>query len=52
MRFKDNDNINTGYDKIKHLVAVDDDIFAFFIVESSQVNDLYIANTRRLIHLL
>jgi hypothetical protein len=38
---KDND---TNYDKIKHLVEVDDDILAVFIVESSQIRDLYIAN--------
>jgi hypothetical protein len=37
---KDSDN---NYDKIKHLVEVDDDILAVFIVESSQIRDLYIA---------
>ena len=35
---------DTNYDKIKHLVEVDDDILAVFIVESSQIRDLYIAN--------
>jgi hypothetical protein len=37
---KDSDN---SYDKIKHLVEVDDDILAVFIVESSQIRELYIA---------
>ena len=37
---KDSDN---NYDKIKHLVEVDDDILAVFIVVSSQIRDLYIA---------
>ncbi len=41
---KDNGNGNNGnYDKIKHLVEVDDDILAVFIVMSSQIRDLYIA---------
>jgi len=43
---KDNNNNNNGngnYDKIKHLVEVDDDILAVFIVMSSQIRDLYIA---------
>jgi hypothetical protein len=31
------------YDKIKHLVEVDDDILAVFIVMSSQIKELYIA---------
>ena len=35
---------DTKYDKIRHLVEVDDDILAVFIVESSQIRDLYIAN--------
>ncbi len=35
---------DTKYDKIRHLVEVDDDILAVFIVESSQIQDLYIAN--------
>ena len=37
---KDSDN---NYDKIKHLVEVDDDILAVFIVMSSQIRNLYIA---------
>ena len=37
------DNKNGNCDKIKHLVEVDDDILAVFIVISSQVRDLYIA---------
>jgi hypothetical protein len=35
---------DTKYDKIRHLVEVDDDILAVFIGESSQIRDLYIAN--------
>ena len=35
---------DANYDKVKHLVEVDDDILAVFIVESSQIRDLYIAN--------
>ncbi len=38
---KEND---ANYDKIKHLVEVDDDILAVFVVESSHIQDLYIAN--------
>ena len=34
---------DAGYDKVKHLVEVDDDILAVFIVESGQIRDLYIA---------
>ncbi len=33
LKLKDNGDRNTGYDKVKHLVRVDDDIFAVFIVE-------------------
>ena len=49
---KDILNMNKGnnYDKIKHLVEVDDDILAVFIVMSSQIKELYIAknsNIRR-----
>ena len=42
---KDILNMNKGnnYDKIKHLVEVDDDILAVFIVMSSQIKELYIA---------
>ncbi len=36
-------NKGGSYDKIKHLVEVDDDILAVFIVVSSQIRDLYIA---------
>ena len=43
---KDN-NKNGSYDKIKHLVEVDDDILAVFIVMSSQIRDLYIAKGAR-----
>jgi hypothetical protein len=32
-----------NYDKIRHLVEVDDDILAVFIVVSSQIKELYIA---------
>jgi hypothetical protein len=38
---------NGNYDKIKHLVEVDDDILAVFIVMSSQIRDLYIAKGAR-----
>ncbi len=43
-------NKGNNYDKIKHLVEVDDDILAVFIVMSSQIKELYIAknsNIRR-----
>ena len=42
---KDILNINKGnnFDKIKHLVEVNDDILAVFIVMSSQIKELYIA---------
>jgi len=36
-------NIDNNYNKIKHLVEVDDDILAVFIVMSSQIKELYIA---------
>jgi len=42
---KDSD---TNYDKIKHLVEVDDDILAVFIVASSQIKDLYIAKNAKI----
>jgi hypothetical protein len=38
-------NNNNSYDKIKHLVEVDDDILAVFIIVSSRVKDLYIAKS-------
>ncbi len=34
---------NKNYDKIRHLVEVDDDILAVFIMVSSQMKELYIA---------
>ena len=34
---------NKNYDKIRHLVEVDDDILAVFIVVSSQMKELYVA---------
>jgi hypothetical protein len=33
----------SSYDKVKHLVEVDDHIYAVFIVQSSQIKDLFIA---------
>ena len=36
-------NKGNNYNKIKHLVEVDDDILAVFIVMSSQIKELYIA---------
>jgi hypothetical protein len=36
-------NKGNNYDKIKHLVEVDDDILVVFIVISSQIKELYIA---------
>jgi hypothetical protein len=44
----DNDDNNDSYDKVKHLVEVDDDIFTVFIVESSQIKDLYIAKDSKI----
>ena len=40
---KEYDGENTNYDKIKHLVEVDDDILAVFIMVFSQMKELYIA---------
>jgi hypothetical protein len=34
---------DTTYDKIKHLVEVDDDILAVFSIASTKLNELYIA---------
>lgn len=34
---------NKNYDKIRHLVEVDDDILAVFIMVTSQMKELYIA---------
>ena len=39
----EHDAENKNYDKIRHLVEVDDDILAVFIVVSSQMKELYIA---------
>ena len=36
-------NKDNHYDKIKHLVEVDDDILAVFIVMSPQIKELYMA---------
>jgi hypothetical protein len=36
-------NNYSSYDKVKHLVEVDDHIYAVFIVQSSQIKDLVIA---------
>lgn len=37
-----------NYDKIRHLVEVDDDILAVFIIVSSQMKELYIAENSRI----
>jgi hypothetical protein len=34
---------SSSYDKVKHLVEVDDHIYAVFVVQSSQIKDLFIA---------
>jgi hypothetical protein len=36
---------NNNYAEIKHLVEVDDDILAVFIIVSLQIRDLYIAKS-------
>ena len=41
-------NKGNNYDKIKHLVEVDDDILAVFIVITSQIKELYIAKNSNL----
>ncbi|HSF51024.1 MAG TPA: hypothetical protein VLA74_09725 [Nitrososphaeraceae archaeon] len=38
-----NVNHDSTYDKIKHLVEVDDDILAVFSLISTKINELYIA---------
>jgi hypothetical protein len=38
----DNKNRDNKYDKIKHLVEVDDDILAVFSMMSNKMNELYI----------
>ena len=40
-----NSSDNSKYDKIKHLVEVDDDILAVFSVTSAEMNELYIADS-------
>ena len=39
----EHDAENKNYDKIRHLVEVDDDILAVFILVSSQMKELYVA---------
>ena len=39
---------NKNYDKIKHLVEVDDDIIAVFTMTSDQIKELYIAKNSKL----
>lgn len=43
MKYSIDKNKGNHYDKIKHLVEVDYDILAVFIVMSSQIKELYIA---------
>ncbi len=45
---KEYDVENKNYDKIRHLVEVDDDILAVFIMVSSQMKELYIAENSRI----
>jgi len=45
---KEYDADNKNYDKIRHLVEVDDDILAVFIMVSSQMKELYIAENSRI----
>lgn len=47
MRNINNEKIKT-YDKIKHLVEVDDDILAVFTIISSQIKELYIAKNSKI----
>lgn len=37
------DLVSGNYDKIKHLVEIDQDILTVFIISSNQINELYIA---------
>jgi len=39
----DKKNRDNNYDKIKHLVEVDDDILAVFSIASTKINEFYIA---------
>jgi hypothetical protein len=48
IRIDDNENKVNGYDKIKHLVEVDDDILAVFTEISSQIKEVYIAKNSNL----
>jgi|tagenome__1003787_1003787.scaffolds.fasta_scaffold12971433_1 hypothetical protein len=36
-------NNSSNYEKVKHLVEVDDHIYAVFIVQSSKIKDLFVA---------
>jgi hypothetical protein len=42
------DEKNITFDKIKHLVEVDDDILAVFTIISSQIKELYIAKNSKI----
>ncbi len=42
IRIDDDENKVNSYDKIKHLVEVDDDILAVFSMVSTEINELYI----------
>jgi hypothetical protein len=42
------DDKNNTYNKIKHLVEVDDDILAVFTIISSQIRELYIAKNSKM----
>ena len=44
----DNKNRDNKYDKIRHLVEVDDDILAVFTVMTSQIKELYIAKNSKI----
>ncbi len=44
----DDKNRDKKYDKIRHLVEVDDDILAVFSIESSVMKELYIAKNAKI----
>ncbi len=44
----DQNNDKKNYDKIKHLVEVDDDILAVFIIVSSQIEELHVAKNLKI----
>ena len=44
----DNKNKDNKYDKIRHLVEVDNDILAVFTVMTSQIKELYIAKNSKI----